>query len=151
MTQNTIGNVWVFIEQEGGKIAGVSLELVSRARELADRVYIDPRIVEYILDIVIATRPGARENLSERQHDADLNGLLPLIAFGASPRASIALATGARALALLRERAYVLPQDVKDLAPDVLRHRIVLSYEAEAENIDADALISGILENLRTP
>ena len=124
---------------------------IMTARKLADRVYLDPKIVEYILDIVIATRPGARENLSERQYEADLSGLSPLIAFGASPRASIALATGARALALLRERAYVLPQDVKDLAPDVLRHRLVLSYEAEAENIDADALISGILENLRTP
>ena len=124
---------------------------IMTARELADRIYLDPKLIEYILDIVIATRPGAREELSERQRDVDLGGLDGLIAFGASPRASIALATGARALALLRERAYVLPQDVKDLAPDVLRHRLVLSYEAEAENIDADALIGRILENLRTP
>ena len=124
---------------------------IMTARELADRIYLDPKLIEYILDIVIATRPGAREELSERQRDVDLGGLDGLIAFGASPRASIALATGARALALLRERAYVLPQDVKDLAPDVLRQRLVLSYEAEAENIDADALIGRILENLRTP
>jgi MoxR-like ATPase len=122
-----------------------------RARELADKIYLDSKIIEYILDIVIATRPGETHGLSERQQDADLSSLGSLIEFGASPRASIALATGAKALALLRERAYVLPQDVKDIAPDVLRHRLVLSYEAEAENIDADALIARILETLRTP
>ena len=124
---------------------------IMRARELADKIYLDSKIIEYILDIVIATRPGETHGLSERQQDADLSSLGSLIEFGASPRASIALATGAKALALLRERAYVLPQDVKDIAPDVLRHRLVLSYEAEAENIDADALIARILETLRTP
>lgn len=124
---------------------------IMTARALADRIYLDSKIVEYILDIVIATRPGEKHKLSGRQQDADLSALEGLIAFGASPRASIALATGAKALALLRERAYVLPQDVKDIAPDVLRHRLVLSYEAEAENIDADALISRIMETLRTP
>ena len=124
---------------------------IMTARALADRIYLDSKIVEYILDIVIATRPGEKHKLSDRQQDADLSALEGLIAFGASPRASIALATGAKALAMLRERAYVLPQDVKDIATDVLRHRLVLSYEAEAENIDADALITRILETLRTP
>ena len=78
-------------------------------------------------------------------------GIDHLVSFGASPRASIALALAAKGLALLRERAFVLPQDVKDIAPDVLRHRLVLSYEAEAENIDADAVISRLLSELRTP
>lgn len=128
-----------------------SLSDIMAARELVDRIYLDDKIVEYILDIVIATRPGKRVQLSPRQHDADLTGLDSLIDFGASPRASIALAISSRALALLRGRAYVLPQDVKDLAPDVLRHRLVLSYEAEAENINADALVAKILAALRTP
>ncbi len=132
-------------------VAVAKLSDIMQARELADRIYMDSKIVEYILDVVIATRPGAAHSLSARQQDVDLRELDSLIEFGASPRASIALATGAKALALLRERSYVLPQDVKDIAPDVLRHRLVLSYEAEAENIDADALISRILGSLRTP
>ncbi len=128
-----------------------SMESIMTARKLVDKIYIDSKIVEYILDIVIATRPGKLAQLSARQNGHDLATLAPLIAFGASPRASIALTLGAKALALLRERPYVLPQDVKDVAPDILRHRIVLSYEAEAENIDADALIAKILGTLRTP
>ena len=82
---------------------------------------------------------------------ARLDELAGLISFGASPRASIALALAARGVALLAGRAYVLPQDVKEIAPDVLRHRIVLSYEAEAENIDSDAVIKRLLAELRTP
>jgi MoxR-like ATPase len=74
-----------------------------------------------------------------------------MLTFGASPRAGVALSLAARGLALLNGRAYVLPQDVKELAPDVLRHRLILSYEAEAENIDADAVISKLLSELRTP
>ena len=128
------------------------LEDIINARNLVDRIYIDPKIIEYILDIVIATRPEQRENgLSSRQNGVDLKELSGLINFGASPRASIALALAARGQALLQGRAYVLPQDVKDLAPDVLRHRIVLSYEAEAEDIDADAVIQKLLSQLRTP
>ena len=109
------------------------------------------KIVEYILDIVIATRPGQHLRLSSRQKDTDLRELDQLISFGASPRGSIALALAAKAYAMLQGRAYVLPQDVKDIAPDVLRHRMVLSYEAEAENIDADMIIQRILSALRTP
>ena len=81
----------------------------------------------------------------------DFGDLAGLVAYGASPRAGIALSLAARGLALLNGRAYVLPQDVRELAPDVLRHRIVLSYEAEAEGIDADAVISRLLARLRTP
>ena len=100
---------------------------------------------------MIATRPGCRSELSGRQAGAHLDELAGLISFGASPRASIALALAARGVALLAGRAYVLPQDVKEIAPDVLRHRIVLSYEAEAENIDSDAVIRQLLAELRTP
>ena len=127
------------------------LDDIVKARELVDKIYMDEKIVEYILDVVIATRPGQHLRLSPRQKEAKVKGLSPLISFGASPRASIALALSAKALAMLRGRAYVLPQDVKDLTPDVLRHRMVLSYEAEAENIDADMIVSRILAELRTP
>lgn len=135
--------------QESIKVAELS-DIVA-ARELVDRIYMDEKIVEYILDIVIATRPGQQKQLSSRQKDVNLSGLEPLISYGASPRGSIALALAAKAQALLQNRAYVLPQDVKQLAPDVLRHRLVLSYEAEAENISADMIIDRILSMLRTP
>lgn len=121
------------------------------ARRLLDRVYIDEKILEYILDIVIATRPGSRDQLSSRQNSAKLDFIDNMLTFGASPRAGVALSLAARGLALLNGRAYVLPQDVKELAPDVLRHRVILSYEAEAENVDSDAVISRLLAELRTP
>jgi MoxR-like ATPase len=127
------------------------VEDIIEARKMVDRIYMDEKIMEYILDLVIATRPGQRKSLSNRQAGVNLGGIDHLVSFGASPRASIALALAAKGLALLRERAFVLPQDVKDIAPDVLRHRLVLSYEAEAENIDADAVISRLLSELRTP
>ncbi len=114
--------------------AVATLDDVLRARTMLENVYLDEKIVQYILDLVIATRPGCRAELSHRQAGAKLGELDGLVSFGASPRASIALAIAARASALLAGRAYVLPQDVKNVAPEVLRHRIVLSYEAEAEN-----------------
>lgn len=132
-------------------ITAARLDDIIAARELVDRIYMDEKVVEYILDIVISTRPGQEMQLSDRQKDADLRELPQLISFGASPRGSISLALAAKAHALLQNRAYVLPQDVKLLAPDVLRHRLVLSYEAEAENIDADMIIQKILSALRTP
>ena len=132
-------------------VAVATLNDIMAARSLLDRVYIDEKIIEYILDIVIATRPGCREQLSSRQNSAKLDFVGNMLTFGASPRAGVALSLAARGLALLNGRAYVLPQDVKELAPDVLRHRLILSYEAEAENIDADAVISKLLSELRTP
>ena len=131
--------------------AVATLDDVLRARTMLENVYLDEKIVQYILDLVIATRPGCRTELSDRQAGAKLGELGGLVSFGASPRASIALAIAARASALLAGRAYVLPQDVKNVAPEVLRHRIVLSYEAEAENINADAVIAKLLSELRTP
>lgn len=124
---------------------------IAAARAQADRIYMDDKILEYILDLVIATRPGRRDGLSERQRDVRLDGLSDLIQFGASPRAGIALALAAKGNAFLEGRAYVTPQDVKELAPDVFRHRIVPSYEADAEGVTTDDLIARILNELRTP
>ena len=132
-------------------VAVATLDDVMNARRLVDRIYIDEKIVEYILDLVISTRPGETNGLSARQEGVGFDDLAAFVAYGASPRAGIALSLAARGLALLNGRAYVLPQDVKELAPDVLRHRIVLSYEAEAEGIDADAVIGRLLSRLRTP
>ena len=138
-------------EKQISAVAVASLEDIAKARELVDKIYIDEKIIEYILDIVIATRPGKKESLSSRQTNTDFSRIDGLISFGASPRASIALALAGRGMALLQGRSYVLPQDIKNIACDVLRHRIVLSYEAEAENIDADTVINRLLAELRTP
>ncbi len=124
---------------------------IAAAREQVDRIYMDDKILEYILDLVIATRPGRLDRLSERQRDVRLDGLSDLIQFGASPRAGIALALAAKGNAFLEGRAYVTPQDVKELAPNVFRHRIVPSYEADAEGVTTDDLIARILNELRTP
>ena len=131
--------------------AVATVQDVINARKALDRVYLDEKIVEYILDLVIATRPGHRANLSSRQADARLSNIDTEIEYGASPRAAIALALAGKANALLANRAYVVPQDIKDVANDVLRHRITLSYEAEAENITTDNVINYLLEELRTP
>ncbi len=128
-----------------------SLNDVSKAREWVDKVYMDEKILEYILDIVCATRPGRRSELSARQNGVNLEQLDSLVQFGASPRASIALALAAKGEAFLAGRAYVVPQDVKTLAPDVLRHRLLLSYEAEAEGMTSDDVIRKILNELKTP
>jgi len=131
--------------------AVASLEDVITARSCVDRIYMDPRIAEYILDLVIATRPASRAELSEMQKNAKLDKLDTLISCGASPRATLALALAAKAHAFLRGRAHVIPQDVKEMAPDVLRHRIGMTYEAEAEGLDSSALIERLLNQLATP
>lgn len=132
-------------------MAVASLEDIETAREWVDKIYIDEKIVEYILDITIATRTDRYSELSGRQSGADLKGLDTLIEYGASPRASIAMVLAAKAAAFLEGRGYVVPQDVKNTAPDVLRHRVLLSYEAEAEALDSDDIIKRILDELRTP
>src|SRR5207244_12796488 len=101
----------------------------------------DDKIQEYVLDIVTATREPSRQGLQ----------LETLLAFGASPRATLFLVKGAQALALLEGRSYVLPEDVKRIAPDVLRHRIHVSYEAEAEGVDGEEIARRIREQLRVP
>jgi MoxR-like ATPase len=120
----------------------IDLEEILRARETVRKVYMDEKIEKYILDIINATRFPQEYNLSK---------LSPLISFGASPRGSINLALAARAYAFLRRRAYVIPEDVRAMCKDVLRHRIGLSYEAEAENISSDKIIEDILNAIPIP
>ncbi|MFO7250782.1 MAG: MoxR family ATPase [Actinomycetes bacterium] len=113
-----------------------------RMREQVRKVYVDPAIIDYAVRIVGATRSPGMAGLGELDR---------YVTYGASPRASIALVTGARALAYLRGRHYVLPHDVSELALDVLRHRLVLSYEALADEIDADTIINRVLGAVRAP
>ncbi len=115
---------------------------LARLREVADRVYLDPKIEDYIVDLVFATREPGR---------CGLERLAELIDFGASPRASIDLARASRVQAFLAGRGYVTPQDVKTVAPDVLRHRVLVSYEAEARDLDSDALVREILDTVDVP
>ncbi len=120
----------------------VSTAALLRAREVMHGIYMDEKIEQYILDIVFATRtPG----------EYALKGLAPLINYGASPRASIAMAQAARALAFLRRRGYVIPEDVRAVCSDVLRHRIGMSYEAEAENVTPEDVIDKILHTVEVP
>ena len=111
------------------------------ARAALAHVYVDDKIQEYVLDLVTATR-------RPREHGLAIENL---VSFGASPRATLFLVRGAQALALLDGRAYALPEDVKAIAPDVLRHRIHVSYEAEAEGIDGEEIARRILERVRVP
>jgi MoxR-like ATPase len=115
---------------------------IMAARAEIANLYADQKVLDYLVDVVRATRDPAAVGLSE---------LKPLIAFGASPRASIALAQAARAHAFLRGRSYVVPEDVRALAPDVLRHRVVLTFEAEAEDVDADVVIQRVLAAVPVP
>ncbi|MDH4210773.1 MAG: MoxR family ATPase [candidate division WOR-3 bacterium] len=122
--------------------AVVNPRAIIRARELSRQIYIDDKIKDYILDIVFATRKPEEHGLDE---------LAGLIRYGASPRASIYLATTARALAFMKRRGFVIPEDIKELAPDVLRHRLILTYEAEAEEVTTDDVIQKILTGIEVP
>lgn len=117
-------------------------EEILEVRELVNKIYVDEKIERYIVDIVFATRFPS---------DYGMNDLASIISFGASPRASISLARAARAYAFLKNRGYVIPEDVRAVSHDVLRHRIGLSYEAEANNIGADEVISEILDKIAVP
>jgi MoxR-like ATPase len=111
-------------------------------RQTCDSVYLDNKIKRYIVELVGATRDPA---------GAGANDLVDLISFGASPRASLFLARAAKALALVRGRGFVIPEDVKEIAADVLRHRLVATYEAEAEEISTDDLVNRLLERIEVP
>ena len=111
-------------------------------RKVVQQIYIDEKIQKYIVDIVFATRFPS---------DYGLNDLKSMISFGASPRASINMALASRAYAFLRNRGYVIPEDVRAVCHDVMRHRLGLSYEAEANNITADEIISNILDKIAVP
>ena len=117
-------------------------EEIMKAREVVKEVYIDEKIERYIADIVFATRYPEKYGLKE---------LKDMISFGGSPRASISLALAARSYAFIKRRGYVIPEDVRAVAHDVLRHRIGLSYEAEASNLTAEEIISMILNKVEVP
>ena len=119
-----------------------SPEDIVKARRVVEEVYMDEKIEKYIIDIIFATREPAEYNLEKLQ---------PLIAYGGSPRASISLAKAARAYAFIRRRGYVIPEDVRAVCHDVLCHRIGLTYEAEAENITTEQIITDILNNVIVP
>jgi MoxR-like ATPase len=120
----------------------VEASAIIRARALCTRIYVDEKLKDYILNIVFATRQPKEHNLAD---------LAPLLRYGASPRASIYLLTAARAMAFLRRRGFVIPEDIKELAPDVLRHRLILSYEAEAEELTTDDVVKRVLEGVEVP
>jgi len=120
----------------------VTPEDLLRARQTVRQIYVDDKIKNYVLDLVLATRNPGQNGLS------DLNNLID---FGASPRASISLINASRAHAFIKGRGFVTPEDIKQMAPDVLRHRIITSYEAEAENINSDHVVQRILNYTNVP
>ena len=120
----------------------VSLEDILRVRGLVDQIYVDERVKDYVVDLVVATRQPESYKLAE---------LEPLIEYGASPRATIYLLRGAKAHAFLRGRGYVTPEDVKAVLPNIFRHRIVPTFEAEAEEICADDLIRRVMDAVEVP
>jgi MoxR-like ATPase len=120
----------------------VSLEQVQEVRALVDHVVLDPRLAQYLVDLVFATREPEAAGLPE---------LVTRIQYGGSPRATIWLSLAARAHALIKGRAYVTPTDIKAVAVEVQRHRVVPSYEAEAEGLDSDALVARVLETVPVP
>lgn len=122
--------------------AVVSTNEILQARELVRQVYMDEKVEQYIIDIVFATRYPDKYNLSK---------LKPLISFGGSPRASINLALASKAYAYLNKRGYVIPEDVRSISKDVLRHRIGLTYEAEAENVNVEMMIDEIIKAVNVP
>jgi len=130
------------LEPPGPTQAMLTPEDLIRMQATARQVYVDPAVVDYAVRLVTATRAPGTVGLGELDR---------YVTYGASPRASIALVLGARALAFLRGRDYALPHDVRELTPDVLRHRIVLSYEALADDVDPDTVIAGVLGAVTVP
>ena len=120
----------------------VNLDQIVEAKKLINQIYLDEKIEKYILDMVFATRYPEKYGLSEIKN---------YISFGASPRASINLAIASRAFAFIKGRAFVIPEDVKEIAKDVLRHRIGLSFEAEAEEVTQDDIVNKILAKIQAP
>ena len=120
----------------------ITPEDLLHAREVVKQIYVDEKIKNYVLDLVFATRYPAQNGLPDLQ---------PLLTFGASPRATIYLIMAARAHAFLRGRGFVTPEDIKQIAPDILRHRIVISYEAEAEEITSADIVQRILDHTEVP
>ncbi len=120
----------------------IDTETIVRVRQVVNTIYVDDKIKDYVLDIIFATRDPNASGMSD---------LRPLIEFGASPRATIFLMRAAKAHAFLRGRGYVTPDDVKQVAPDVLRHRIVVTFEAEAEDITSSKIIQQVINRVEVP
>ena len=120
----------------------VQVDQILKAREAADAIYVDDKVKNYIVDLVFATR---------RPQEYKLENMASYILYGASPRASIYLTQAAKAYAFLDGRGYVTPEDVKEMGPDVLRHRILLTYEAEAENVTTEDIIKKIFATVEVP
>jgi len=120
----------------------ITSKQILNARKLVYDIYVDEKIEQYILDIVMATR---------NPKEYGLNDLVDLISYGASPRATINLALGARAMAFVKRRGYVIPEDVRSICLDVMRHRIAVTYEAEAEDINSENIIESILNKVEVP
>jgi MoxR-like ATPase len=120
----------------------VTLSELLDAKKVIQQIYVDDKVKDYIVEVVFATREPAKHGLKD---------LAPLIEYGASPRASIALNMAARAHAFLRHRGYVTPEDVKAIGPDVLRHRLVLTYEADAEEVTSDQVVRRAFEVIEVP
>jgi MoxR-like ATPase len=128
---------------EAPKVSRVlSAEAVKGLTERVREVYLDERLRDYMVALVTATR---------RPKEVGLSDMAPLVAFGASPRATLAFSEASRAIAFLRGRGYVVPEDVKEIARDVLRHRVLLTYEAEAENVAPETVVDRILERVEVP
>ena len=121
--------------------AVTQLDAIVEARQYVNDVYVDPKLRDYIVDLILATREPARYKLDLAQY----------IEFGASPRATISLTLAAKAWALMQGRSYVIPQDVKEIGMDVLRHRVIPSYEAEAEEIQSEDLVQSIFDTVPVP
>ncbi len=134
--RDNLSNIYAVVNQT------VSLEQILKAQEAVREVYMDEKIEKYILDIIFATRYPEKYNLAE---------LKPLISFGASPRGSINLAMAAKCYAFIKRRGYVIPEDVRAVVFDVLRHRIGITYEAEAENITSVEMIHKIVNTIEVP
>ena len=123
-----------------GKVVGV--DAVLKARQTADLIYVDDKIKNYVLDLVIATREPEKHGLEK---------IKPWINYGASPRATIFMIQAAKAYAFINGRGYVTPEDIKAIGFDVLRHRVMLTYEAEAENITSEDIIKSLFEAVEVP
>jgi len=119
----------------------ITSERITRAQQLVMRVYMDEKVKDYILDLVFATREPERYKLDVKH----------LISYGASPRASVYLAAAARAHSFVRGRGYVTPEDVKAIGMDVLRHRVITTYEAEAENVTSEDVLQRIFDVVEVP
>jgi MoxR-like ATPase len=137
---------FVIVQRVTGPAVGVtpvaSTEQLAELQKECRRIYVDPSLVQYAVKLVSATRTPEKHGLKD---------LAPYITYGASPRATINLTEGARAMAMLRGRTYALPEDMTDLVPDVLRHRVVLSYEALSDGLTSDALVAKIMAKIPPP